>query len=101
MFGREENVRSPKRAESYHEENSRRREQLGSDRGSTRIAADRTIFIHDDFALIRVHPRKSAVKTSGLLSCWCRALGLAGADSAPADPKTTTAWTFTDVAIHA
>jgi len=47
------------------------------------------------------YPRKSAVKISGLLSCGRRALGLAGADSAPTDPKTTTAWTFTDVAIHA
>ena len=60
--GKERDVRFPKRAESYHEENSRRREQLGNDRGSTRIAADRTISIQDDFAWIRVVPRKSAVK---------------------------------------
>jgi hypothetical protein len=96
-LGREETC-VPKAAESYHEENSRRREHLGNYRGSTRITTDRTIFIQDDFALIRVHPRKSAVKVSGLLSRRRRALGLAGAHGAAARAKTTAAWAFTDVA---
>src|SRR5207302_6372815 len=48
--------------------------------------------------LIRVHPRKSAVKVSSLFSRRRRALGLASAHGAAARAKTTAAWAFTDVA---